>query len=56
MGKATKGTGFEGNIRNLRTHTYCLRCLLDTQGELSVDSFVYMSLEFQSKVRAGRII
>lgn len=56
MGKATKGTGFEGNSGNLFEDTFCLRCLLDTQEELWVDSFIYMSLEFQSKVRASRII
>lgn len=34
MGKATKGTGFEGNSGNLFEDTFCLRCLLDTQEEL----------------------
>lgn len=34
MGKATKGTGFEGNSGNLFEDTFCFRCLLDTQEEL----------------------
>ena len=39
MGKTAKGTGFGGSIKSLFEEAFCLRCLLDIQGELLVDSF-----------------
>ena len=47
MGKTAKGTGFGGSIKSLFEEAFCLRCLLDIQGELLVDSFGQMSLKFK---------
>lgn len=58
MGKTAKGTGFGGSIKSLCEEAFCQRCLLDTQGELLVNSFGQMSLNFkvdkeQDKEEAG---